>query len=152
MFPLDDKILQNDIKIHYTMRIMPEDQNTGGFYVALLKKNDHVRFNKNEQKTEESGDEKVMQKVKLNEGGASEVVQGEEKIEETKLVEKPVKHKKGGYRIPKMDYLPFSDKYPDAWAAIRDLYGFDEVILVNSVYQRKSLRQFRRPQQSIFGK
>lgn len=133
MFPLDSQILEKDIKIQYTMRIMPEDQNTGGFYVALLRKNDHIRFNKNEQKPEEASEEKQMQKTKLNEGGVSGVVQQEDKIEEKKQFDKPDKHKKGGFRVPKMDYLPFSEKYPDAWVAIRELYGFDDVATINPV-------------------
>jgi hypothetical protein len=46
MFPRDSKYLLDEQKIHYTMRIMPEDQNTGGFYVALLRKNKRIMFKK----------------------------------------------------------------------------------------------------------
>jgi hypothetical protein len=46
MFPLDEKILENEIKIQNTMRIMPEDMNTGGFYVALLRKTGRIKFRK----------------------------------------------------------------------------------------------------------
>ena len=44
MFARDAKYLKDEQKIHYTMRIMPEDQDTGGFYVALLKKNKKINF------------------------------------------------------------------------------------------------------------
>ena len=44
MFARDPKYLKDEQKIHYTMRIMPEDQDTGGFYVALLKKNKKINF------------------------------------------------------------------------------------------------------------
>jgi tRNA (cytosine34-C5)-methyltransferase len=39
MFAVNQDELKHDIKLHYTARIMPEDQNTGGFFIALLKKN-----------------------------------------------------------------------------------------------------------------
>ena len=46
MFPRDPQYLLDQQKIHFTMRIMPEDQNTGGFYLALLKKNKRIMFKK----------------------------------------------------------------------------------------------------------
>ena len=46
MFPRPAKLLLEEQKIHYTMRIMPEDMNTGGFYLALLKKNKRIMFKK----------------------------------------------------------------------------------------------------------
>lgn len=132
MFPLDSKTLKEDIKIHHTMRIMPEDQNTGGFYIALIKKNDHVKFNKGESKvTDEYIEEKCMQKVKLNSGESSPNIQelsntnaNEGKKHESIKIEKL---KKGSYRVPKLDYLPFSQKFHDAWLSIKNLYGFDDV-------------------------
>ena len=44
MFPPSREELENDIKIQYTGRIMPEDQNSGGFYVALMRKNKATKF------------------------------------------------------------------------------------------------------------
>lgn len=141
MFPLDSSILKDDIKIHHTMRIMPEDQNTGGFYVALLKKNGQVRFGKGEAKTaEEMAEDKQMQKIKLNDGGSNADIQGPVEGEETEIappqtikIEKTGKIR--GFKIPKADYLPFSEKYNDAWQAIRELYGFDEVEADNREHQ-----------------
>ena len=43
MFPPSIEVAKN-INLHHTMRILPHDQNSGGFYVALLKKNDNFQW------------------------------------------------------------------------------------------------------------
>ena len=37
LFPLDEEFMKS-INIQHTVRIMPNDNDTGGFFVALLKK------------------------------------------------------------------------------------------------------------------
>ena len=44
MFPDTPERMTNVIKIQNTIRIMPHDQNTGGFYLALIRKKDNVIF------------------------------------------------------------------------------------------------------------
>lgn len=38
MFPDDEETMKNVHKIQHTMRILPHDMNSGGFYVALFRK------------------------------------------------------------------------------------------------------------------
>ena len=137
MFPRDKKVLKEDIKIHHTMRIMPQDQNTGGFFVALLKKHDHINFSKSEaSKVDENTEEgHSSTKIKTNDGTNITPKPETTSIEDPTHLEKPVtikiekieKKKRNGYAVPKLDYVPFTDKYMEAWIAIRDMYGFDEV-------------------------
>lgn len=43
MFPLSEAELEK-MGIQNTMRILPHDQNSGGFYVALLKKHENFQW------------------------------------------------------------------------------------------------------------
>ena len=43
MFPRDEATMKS-LKIENAMRVMPQDQNTGGFFIALLRKNEDVTF------------------------------------------------------------------------------------------------------------
>lgn len=45
MFPESEERMRDVIKIQNTLRIMPHDQNSGGFYLALIRKKEHVNFN-----------------------------------------------------------------------------------------------------------
>lgn len=139
MFPQDSKVLRDGQKIQYTMRIMPEDQDTGGFYVALFKKNAHIAFRKVEETQAEGDEQKSMQKTKLNDGTSQprsaddQTMVAPEKTAPIKIE----KEKKGGYRVQKVDYLPFTEKYMKEWEAIRDLYGLEDVcLLLKLEYQR----------------
>lgn len=54
----------NSIHLDYTMRILPHDQNSGGFYVALLKKTHEFewKYSTNQKKKiEEKGEAEVEQ-------------------------------------------------------------------------------------------
>lgn len=139
MFPLAKQTLTDEQKIHYTMRIMPEDQNTGGFYIALFKKNGDIDFNKvdDEIKENDSDGKKAFQKTKLNDGSKLGLILESLPIKVSETTEPMIieKQKKGTYRVPNLHYLPFAEKYGQEWAAIRDMYGFDEV---GQFYRRKS--------------
>lgn len=45
MFPESAEKMRDVIKIQNSLRIMPHDQNSGGFYLALIRKKEHVNFN-----------------------------------------------------------------------------------------------------------
>lgn len=131
MFPLDSKILRDEIKIHHTMRVMPEDQNTGGFYVALLRKNAYVTLKKEENKIAEEqvkdiAEEKETTKVKLNDGTSVGITP---ETPQPQIIKIEKKKREGGYAVPKMDYTPFAKKFPEAWNAVKEMYGFEDVIL-----------------------
>lgn len=133
MFPRDADTMRNAIKIQHSMRIMPEDQNTGGFFLALLRKNALVSLKKDEAKPEEPTKEKEMAdeetklaaKVKLNDGSSQPLVPEQPQPEVIKIEKKK---KQNGYAVPKMDYKPFAEKFPEAWAAVRDMYGLEDVV------------------------
>lgn len=135
MFARDSKTLRDVIKIHHTMRIMPEDQNTGGFFLALIRKNAEVNLKRTEAKTGETIEEKAQsedeakdaQKIKLNDGSNLTATPAPDIAPQTITIQKERKRKQNGYAVPKMDYTPFADKFNDAWVAIRDMYGFDDV-------------------------
>jgi multisite-specific tRNA:(cytosine-C5)-methyltransferase len=38
MFPDDEKTMRDVYKIQNSMRVMPHDQNTGGFFIAVFRK------------------------------------------------------------------------------------------------------------------
>lgn len=94
---------------------MPQDQNTGGFYLALIKKNKHVNFHPNKssepqketaEEEEKKLEEKETQKVKLNES---------------------LKLKKPDNLLS--EYYPFAETHKEKWEAIKEMYGFDDVSL-----------------------
>lgn len=132
MFPIDSKTLTNEMNIHYTIRIMPEDQNTGGFYVALLRKNADIRFDLS-QSADVELEHKSMQKTKLNDGSnlpvTTNIDSNDIKVKNIPVIIEKQK-KTAGYGVPNGDYLPFADKYIDAWIAIRDYYGFNDVCYI----------------------
>ena len=146
MFPGDKTKLKDIFKIHHTMRIMPEDQNTGGFYVALFKKNAHVDMrntpgNKDHEthdneKDNVIEDQKATQKVKTNDGSNKLVSLEDTKVETIahKQEDNPqittIKIQNKKRERPgqvKSEYFPFVEKHMDAWQAIQEMYGLDEV-------------------------
>ena len=47
MFPQGNTEIMRDLMhLDYTMRILPHDQNSGGFYVALFRKKGYVCWNR----------------------------------------------------------------------------------------------------------
>lgn len=48
MFPGSPEFM-NSIRIENTMRVMPQDQNTGGFYIALIKKKQAIYLKKTDE-------------------------------------------------------------------------------------------------------
>ena len=44
MFPPKPEIAEK-IQLHHSMRMLPHDHNSGGFFVALIKKHDNFEWN-----------------------------------------------------------------------------------------------------------
>lgn len=42
------------MQLHHSMRVLPHDQNSGGFFLALLKKHDHFEWNYDKKPKKES--------------------------------------------------------------------------------------------------
>ena len=127
MFARSEKVLRDEQKIHYTMRLMPQDMNTGGFYVALLRKNKKVGFSKRNPQDgqmdadEDEIEEKNNQKVKLNDGQIAPA--GHQKPEKKKPSRVP--------RDVKCEYYPFSEKNKELWKSIKEMYGLEESLASN---------------------
>lgn len=49
MFPESEEIMRECVKIQNSMRILPHDQNTGGFFIALIKKNSTIVWDRKSQ-------------------------------------------------------------------------------------------------------
>lgn len=49
MFPESEKRMIEEFKMQNSMRILPHQQNSGGFFLALIKKNSHVEWEKSQQ-------------------------------------------------------------------------------------------------------
>jgi len=148
MFPDSLEKMRDVYKIQNTIRLMPHDQNTGGFYLALIRKKNHVVFGGqggNETKTEvkqaetkitvEEDEEaeqikKVAGDVDENEAlkHALEATGEKEtkKAQPSAIVEEPAvseetEKKKGSKKKETFVTLEKSD-----WESIRDYYGLDE--------------------------
>ena len=67
MFSDNPESLKNDVHLDRTGRIMPHDNNSGGFYVALIKKNAHVQLAteqpEHKSKEEVTEENKIIEKV-----------------------------------------------------------------------------------------
>ena len=106
MFPPNREELENDIKIQYTGRIMPEDQNSGGFYVALMRKNKATKFSVTDEPVNlgEITDAKEEDKEEIVNNDVDNIVE-EEKDSDNELLgtkreehtEVPTAHEGKGY-------------------------------------------------------
>jgi len=72
MFPDDEEKMKNVYKIQNTLRILPHDQNTGGFYLALIRKKSHIVFGGGEKKPKASSPKKEKPMTDENEEKKSE--------------------------------------------------------------------------------
>jgi hypothetical protein len=113
MFADDEKMMTDVRKIHYSMRVMPHDQNTGGFFVAVFKKHKLAYF-----PGKSPGDvtaEAQTSKQKENDGAYC----GD-----------------GFVKDQKNNYVSFTKKFPDEWASIKKYYGLEnfpeEQLFVNA--------------------
>lgn len=58
MFPPSTEEEASKIGLQNTMRVLPHDQNSGGFYVALLKKHADFAWKQNKKEGNNEEDEK----------------------------------------------------------------------------------------------
>lgn len=139
MFPESLEKMRDEIKIQNTIRIMPHDQNTGGFYLALLRKKDHAVFNskdaKNQKEEEpENLEEKDKAAVLEAQGKTSEdAAEGEapkEAVEEEEkkvdTAEKPVVKKKVRRGDPPLKKPVFEKFDTEEWDWIKEFYGITD--------------------------
>ena len=78
------------MNLHYSMRILPHDQNSGGFFVALLRKRAEFQWKYEGGKVGEEGEEEFLKAnmpevenaVALEDDGQGEKEKVEKQIEE----------------------------------------------------------------------
>jgi len=156
MFPDTEERMRDVIKIQNTVRLMPHDQNTGGFYLALIRKKNHVVFGSGkstENKASKKETKEQTMNVEVQENQEVEAIKEvgkdiDEKEalklavaeEETKVEAVPEKKEKQekmqveeGYKSPKEKEKKKKEKKETFvtldnkdWESIRDYYGLDE--------------------------
>ena len=68
LFPEDEETMKNVYKMHHSMRVLPHDQNTGGFFIALIRKKNHVVFSTKTNQKNEPTEEQIKEILKETEG------------------------------------------------------------------------------------
>lgn len=123
-----------------TMRIMPHDQNTGGFYVAVLKKTNYVYFS--EKKVEEPDApahgkiiEDILSEHLKNNSGSLDIDMDEDKAKEKQSLkfDRPEKGNKMQNFKTAENYTVLGDE--ESKNQILEYYGLRKV---DPIEQRKS--------------
>ena len=83
MFPDTAEKMREIYKIQNTVRILPHDQNTSGFYLALIRKKDHAIFETEDNLANKSKDQIIQSETKINPGVSLENKEAET-LEENK--------------------------------------------------------------------
>jgi len=152
MFPDSLEKMRDVYKIQNTIRLMPHDQNTGGFYLALIRKKNHVVFGgkgnnetkadvKEEKPQAQAAESKIVaeededaEQIKKVAGDVDEKEALKHALEatgekETKIqpaiVEEPVSEGKEKKKESKKKETFVTLEQSD-WESIRDYYGLDE--------------------------
>ena len=112
MFADDEKTMSDVHKIHYSMRVMPHDQNTGGFFIAVFKKHKLAYFpGKKGDVTAEAQTDFQKENIGAYCGD-------------------------GFVKDQKNNYVPFTQKFPEEWVSIKKYYGLEnfpeEQLFVNA--------------------
>lgn len=137
MFPGTKEELENDIKVQYTARVMPEDQNTGGFYIALIRKNKPTKFPVIEEAIDiaepvnETNEEPIKEIEMETPADVLGLKRDEPNEVPTDVLETPLQGddeekapKKGAFRlIHEKDLVRYEPIPIDIWETIRGLYG-----------------------------
>ena len=153
MFPDDIQKMREIYKLHHTSRILPHDQNTSGFYLALLRKKSHISYNsklKNiiqENKVEELPKSLHIESImatedsKLNKSETESLEEEKENYSQIEknsqnqlvVIPKPIKEKsEGGYvkgkgpRPKKETWISFDSH---EWDWIKNFYGINEEVI-----------------------
>ena len=137
MFPDELAKMKDVYKTHHSMRVMPHDQNTGGFFIGIIKKNkDTTKLTDNHSSNVEqenlneiilnndSADEKIMESEKVME---DEKIMEEQKsqIPEEMTQENKDKNEPKKKNNNKKTWISFCQEMPEDWAAIKEYYGLE---------------------------
>ena len=122
MFSANLEKLNKEIGIEKTARIMPHDNNSGGFYLAVFRKKKYVHFWNDEakEKNEQDNDSKDAM---VEEKPESEFIK-EEKEPENKEAEEKIEFKQSTHKLCKSkDLAVTNDVEPSVIEVIKKEYG-----------------------------
>lgn len=135
IFATNQHEIEHVIKIERTGRIMPQDQNSGGFYLALFRKGlAEVPVNLDVEPTKQEIEEAELEAAKIEEGG-DEVLQEEKQVLPKEAISEPKntnsqtqnsgkKDKKNSYQTTTdARYLPVPDHI---WNEIKQDFGISD--------------------------
>ena len=152
MFPDDVQKMRDIYKLQYTARILPHDQNTGGFYLALLRKKAHLNTSKGKNNFEENKSDQIPEEFKPNDSKiiGEDLKQNPSKIESIEeekdeqsqiknqlIIPKPLKEKnekgyvKGKEPRPKKEI--WINLESDIWDWAKNFYGIINEDLIKSL-------------------
>lgn len=131
LFYQNQGYLKDTIQIEKTGRIHPHDQNTGGFYLALIRKREDVQLTSNIAK---SNTNEVQEK---KEEEIKEEIKEEEEIAEVKEIEEVKEEKHGEFKKPNMvvrarsilkdqDLMNYTPILEEEWEQIREEFQLAE--------------------------
>ena len=142
MFAEDEEFMEKFVQIQKTMRVLPHDQNTGGFYLALFRKLKPIVLQKvqpgkmiiEEKKEEKIEKNEKLEKIDNNEKNEMKMDEIEGKLEENTVVDQEAlqiieklnkeedlgeaqENKESGLKVKKNTFQP--DKNPKKQAKIQ---------------------------------
>ena len=140
MFPLSQKEME-DLQIEKCLRVMPHDQNTGGFFVTVIKKNSFVYFTeKSAEKAEKQQlfEENDLAYEAIKENSQQNLVQeNESHLEDSQYVA----DNEGGYPLSSikinksnLEYVKFAESEPENWQSIKNYYDIENDSIKDLLY------------------
>lgn len=119
MFPQEIDRMRDVYKIQHSMRVLPHDQNTGGFFIAVFKKHkDTTKLLAND----------LNQKMFVEENNEEDVsIKPEDNVIEIVAEKNETKPKQNNNKDKhKINWLSFEQEEPEHWAEIKQYYGLQD--------------------------
>lgn len=130
MFPDEVTKMRDIYKIHNSIRVLPHDQNTGGFFVGIIKKHkDTSKLTSNDNSTTNINNieqEILSTVIENNDSVDANLIQEEKHVNSEEMIEEKSnasqenkkKNKKGGW-------ISFCEESPEDWKNIKEYYGIE---------------------------
>jgi len=130
MFPYDEETMKKN-GVHHSMRVMPHDQDTGGFFICVIKKHGLVYFDEGNAQTTADEIQIPAQIPKIQSEEDQKIEEFKEEGESFKVEEVKAKKDNGKYLPKKFETLvPLISHAPEHWTTIKEYYGLDEVSFI----------------------
>ncbi|EDV29090.1 uncharacterized protein TRIADDRAFT_19981 [Trichoplax adhaerens] len=147
MFPPSESEAQ-EMHLDRCLRILPQDQNTGGFFVAVLQKVDHLTWlskSKSVQAITQIPEVKSKtEDVTVDDPAKKQPPQGMTNNSEDEAKEPPSKKAKGNFKNSfKEDPYVFISEADPIWPDIRDFYKMEHPFPIDLVFTRTKIGKKR---------